>query len=67
MVHVVLSEFEWYNSFFCLHANIFQFVLWYLLWLKRYKIEGKPYTWNDAEYLTRGALGLDSEKWKNLG
>ncbi|KAG6419045.1 hypothetical protein SASPL_121254 [Salvia splendens] len=42
-------------------------LLWYGHWLWRYQVKQKPYSWEDASYLTRRSLGVPFDSWKDIG
>ncbi|KAG6394053.1 hypothetical protein SASPL_144631 [Salvia splendens] len=42
-------------------------LLWYGHWLWQYQVKQKPYSWEDASYLTRRSLGVPSASWRDIG
>lgn len=51
--------------FLLLPYTIGKLLLWYGQWFWRYKVKKAPYSWEDASYLTRRALGVSVEAWRN--
>ncbi|XP_076931486.1 chaperone protein dnaJ 50-like [Bidens hawaiensis] len=52
--------------FILLPYTLGKLVLWYGLWYWRYKIKRTSYSWEDASYLTRRALGAPRDSWEYL-
>ncbi|GJS10850.1 hypothetical protein Tco_0367646 [Tanacetum coccineum] len=53
--------------FILLPYTLAKLVLWYGSWYWRYKINHTSYSWEDASYLTRRALGAPPDSWEYLG
>ncbi|KAI3742959.1 hypothetical protein L1987_60658 [Smallanthus sonchifolius] len=52
--------------FILLPYTLGKLILWYGSWYWRYKINQTSYSWEDASYLTRRALGAPSDSWEYL-
>ncbi|KAL8214704.1 hypothetical protein R6Q57_004153 [Mikania cordata] len=52
--------------FILLPYTLGKLVLWHGCWYWRYKINKTSYSWEDASYLTRRALGAPPDSWEYL-
>ncbi|KAL9272200.1 DnaJ protein ERDJ7-like protein [Drosera capensis] len=52
--------------FLLLPYTLIKLALWYGLWFWRYQVKQAPYSWEDASYLTRRALGVPLDHWSNI-
>ncbi|KAI4374071.1 hypothetical protein MLD38_012114 [Melastoma candidum] len=52
--------------FLLLPYTILKVSLWYSCWIWRYRMKKAPFSWDDAAYLTRRALGLPIESWSRI-
>ncbi|XP_059661735.1 chaperone protein dnaJ 50 [Cornus florida] len=52
--------------FILLPYTITKLLLWYGCWLWRYQVKQAPYSWEDASFLTRRALGAPMDSWSYI-
>ncbi|GLT76492.1 hypothetical protein SLA2020_481450 [Shorea laevis] len=52
--------------FVLLPYTLGKLLFWYGCWFWRYKVKRAPYSWDDASYLTRKALGVPLDAWMNI-
>ncbi|KAA8519996.1 hypothetical protein F0562_014313 [Nyssa sinensis] len=52
--------------FILLPYTIGKLLLWYGCWFWRYRVKRAPYSWEDASFLTRRALGASLDSWRYI-